>query len=67
MHTLVLQTLGSTRGVCSWLQCKDKGTGVEVAVKALSLRSLRDWKQLELFEREGQVGGTAGFSSPGVA
>lgn len=27
----------------------------EVAVKALSLRGLRNWKQLELFEREAQI------------
>ncbi|KXZ55099.1 hypothetical protein GPECTOR_3g253 [Gonium pectorale] len=29
--------------------------GSEVALKALSLRGLRDWKALELFQREGQV------------
>ncbi|GLC59967.1 hypothetical protein PLESTB_001559000 [Pleodorina starrii] len=29
--------------------------GSEVALKALSLRSLRDWKQLELFQREGRI------------
>ena len=36
-------------------RCHDKESGREVAVKALSLRNLRDWKQLELFEREAQT------------
>lgn len=33
------------------LQAERPGGGL-VAVKALSLRSMSDWKQLELFERE---------------
>ncbi|GAB4823289.1 hypothetical protein N2152v2_010335 [Parachlorella kessleri] len=45
-------------------KCKEQGSGTEVAVKALSLRSLRDWKQLELFEREGQV--LKGLDHPGI-
>lgn len=36
-------------------RCTDSDTGRLVAVKALSLRSLRDWKQLELFQREAQI------------
>eukprot|EP00877_Chromochloris_zofingiensis_P011946 jgi/Chrzof1/7004/Cz02g07100.t1 len=30
-------------------------SGQQVAIKALSLRGLRDWKQLELFQREAQI------------
>ena len=33
-------------------RCHDADTNSAVAVKALSLRSLRAWKQLELFQRE---------------
>lgn len=36
-------------------RCLDTDTSAVVAVKALSLRSLRDWKQLELFQREAQI------------
>ncbi|GIL85278.1 hypothetical protein Vretimale_10750 [Volvox reticuliferus] len=32
-----------------------RADGTEVALKALSLRSLRDWKQLELFQREART------------
>ncbi|KAL4431634.1 hypothetical protein ABPG77_001476 [Micractinium sp. CCAP 211/92] len=35
--------------------CRDTASGRDVAVKCLSLRSLKDWKQLELFEREAKV------------
>jgi hypothetical protein len=42
----------------------DADTGAEVAVKALSLRSLRDWKQLELFQREAQT--LASLEHPGI-
>eukprot|EP00198_Chlamydomonas_reinhardtii_P000872 XP_001690207.1 predicted protein [Chlamydomonas reinhardtii] len=38
--------------------------GSEVALKALSLRSLRDWKQLELFEREAKT--LESLSHPGI-
>ncbi len=38
--------------------------GSEVALKALSLRSLRDWKQLELFQREGST--LAGLTHPAI-
>jgi len=38
--------------------------GRVVAVKALSLTSLRDWKQLDLFQREAQV--LAGLSHPAI-
>ena len=36
---------------CCCMQAERPGGG-SVAVKALSLRSMADWKQLELFERE---------------
>lgn len=36
-------------------RCRDTSTGKDVAVKCLSLRSLKDWKQLDLFEREAQT------------
>lgn len=36
-------------------RCRDAQTGCMVAVKALSLRGLRDWKQLDLFQREAQT------------
>ncbi|KAG2424567.1 hypothetical protein HXX76_014447 [Chlamydomonas incerta] len=38
--------------------------GSEVALKSLSLRSLRDWKQLELFEREART--LESLSHPGI-
>jgi hypothetical protein len=36
----------------------------QVALKALSLKALRDWKQLELFQREAKV--LQGLSHPGI-
>ena len=38
-------------------RCVDTSTSTEqlVAIKALTLRGLRDWKQLELFEREAKI------------
>ncbi|PNH04100.1 Calcium/calmodulin-dependent protein kinase I, partial [Tetrabaena socialis] len=41
-----------------------RADGSEVALKALSLRSLRDWKQLTLFEREAST--LAGLTHPGI-
>lgn len=38
--------------------------GRPVAVKALSLRALRDWKQLDLFQREAQT--LSALSHPGI-
>eukprot|EP00890_Picochlorum_soloecismus_P001066 jgi/Picsp_1/1960/NSC_05426-R1_serine threonine protein kinase len=37
------------------LRCKDTATGIMVAVKVLSLRNMKTWKQLELFERESSI------------
>lgn len=36
-------------------RCHDIDTNHSVAIKALSLRSIKDWKQLELFERESLI------------
>jgi serine/threonine protein kinase len=36
-------------------EAEDLNTGQRVALKALSLRHSRDWKQLELFEREADI------------
>ncbi|PSC76759.1 serine threonine kinase [Micractinium conductrix] len=36
-------------------RCRSTTGGGDVAIKCLSLRSLKDWKQLELFEREAQT------------
>ncbi|MEW5312551.1 MAG: hypothetical protein WDW38_004178 [Sanguina aurantia] len=38
--------------------------GLEVAIKALTLRGLKDWKQLDLFQREAQV--LASLSHPSI-
>jgi eukaryotic-like serine/threonine-protein kinase len=45
-------------------RCLDKDTGHLVAIKSLSLRSLRDWKQLDLFQREAQI--LENLSHPGI-
>ncbi|EFN53197.1 hypothetical protein CHLNCDRAFT_32227, partial [Chlorella variabilis] len=36
-------------------RCTNTADGSDVAVKCLSLRTLKDWKQLEMFEREAQI------------
>ena len=46
------------------LQVKDTSTGRTLAVKALSLRSMSGWKQLDLFEREAKT--LQGLSHPGI-
>ena len=46
------------------MQALDKESGNEVAVKALSLKRLSNWKQLELFERE--AGTLASLSHPSI-
>eukprot|EP00891_Asterochloris_glomerata_P004524 jgi/Astpho2/4524/Aster-x0650 len=43
---------------------KDTSTGRSLAVKALSLRSMSGWKQLDLFEREAKT--LQGLSHPGI-
>jgi hypothetical protein len=51
---LVLDILGEGSSGATY-RAKDKQTGQSVALKALSLRRMVDWKALELFEREAQV------------
>ncbi|MBE7382709.1 MAG: serine/threonine protein kinase [Leptolyngbya sp. SIO1E4] len=43
---------------------EDRFTGRRVALKALSLKGLSDWKKLELFEREAKV--LAGLDHPAI-
>ncbi|MGG6298307.1 protein kinase domain-containing protein [Leptolyngbya sp. AN02str] len=42
-------------GVGTTYQAEDLQTGEQVALKALSLRAMKDWKQMQLFEREAQT------------
>lgn len=37
------------------LQATDKTSNSKVAIKCLSLRGMKDWKQLDLFERESRI------------
>jgi hypothetical protein len=50
----ILDTLGQG-GVGITYRADDLKTGQQVALKALSLRRMTDWKTLELFEREAQI------------
>jgi serine/threonine protein kinase len=50
----ILHVLGQG-GVGTTYQAEDLQTGEMVALKALSLRAMNDWKQMELFEREAQT------------
>ncbi|MBW4492575.1 MAG: serine/threonine protein kinase [Oscillatoria princeps RMCB-10] len=50
----ILDTLGQG-GVGITYRAEDLKTGQQVALKALSLRRIADWKTLELFEREAQI------------
>ncbi len=50
----ILDTLGQG-GVGITYRAEDLQTGQQVALKALSLRRIADWKTLELFEREAQI------------
>jgi serine/threonine protein kinase len=50
----ILDTLGQG-GVGITYRADDLKTGQQVALKALSLRRIADWKTLELFEREAQI------------
>ncbi len=55
--------LGRGASATTWL-AHDRTTGGKVAVKILHTRTLEDWKQLELFEREARV--LAGLRHHGV-
>ena len=50
----ILNTLGQG-GIATTYAAEDLNIGQNVAIKILSLRELKDWKALELFEREGKV------------
>lgn len=50
----ILDTLGQG-GVGITYQAQDLQTGEQVALKALFLRRMTDWKVLELFEREARI------------
>ncbi|MEL6180016.1 MAG: serine/threonine-protein kinase, partial [Myxococcota bacterium] len=59
----VLEPLGKG-GMGTTYAAEDIKTGQQVALKALSLESLSDWKALELFEREARV--LKSIDHPGV-
>lgn len=50
----ILNILGQG-GIATTYAAEDLNIGQQVAIKILSLRQLKDWKALELFEREGKV------------
>ena len=50
----ILNLLGEG-GIATTYAAEDLNIGQPVAIKVLSLRQLKDWKALELFEREGKV------------
>ena len=50
----IVELLGKG-GVGLTYRARDLQTQSEVAIKVVSLRGLKDWKQIELFEREAQV------------
>lgn len=58
----VVEVLGAGSNAVAYRARRPDGS--EVALKALSLRSLRDWKQLELFQREGST--LAGLTHPAI-
>lgn len=59
----ILKPLG-IGGLATTYAAHDLEMGQEVAIKALSLRRLKDWKSLELFEREGKV--LSQLNHPGI-
>ncbi|MBO0351168.1 serine/threonine protein kinase [Phormidium pseudopriestleyi FRX01] len=59
----ILKPLGKG-GIATTYAAHDLDMGQEVAIKALSLRRLKDWKSLELFEREGRV--LSQLNHPGI-
>ncbi|MBO0351169.1 serine/threonine protein kinase [Phormidium pseudopriestleyi FRX01] len=59
----ILNLLGQG-GIASTYAAEDLNLSQQVAIKILSLRQLKDWKALELFEREGKV--LAQLNHPGI-
>ncbi|HAX85752.1 MAG TPA: ankryin [Cyanobacteria bacterium UBA11370] len=59
----ILGTLGEG-GTGTTYQAQDLETSQEVALKALSLQRMNDWKVMELFEREARV--LAQLNHPGI-
>jgi serine/threonine protein kinase len=51
----VLEVLGAGANAVAYRASDSQRDGAEVALKALSLKSLRDWKQLDLFKREAET------------
>jgi hypothetical protein len=52
----ILEVLGAGANAVAYRAADAQGAGnKEVALKALSLKSLRDWKQLDLFKREAET------------
>jgi len=60
----VLEVLGAGANAVAYRARDARRDGEEVALKALSLRSLRDWKQLDLFKREAET--LRGLSHPSI-
>src|SRR5881275_426631 len=50
----IVSVLGSG-GIGTTYEAEELATGRRVAVKELSLRNMREWKTLDLFERESRV------------
>lgn len=59
----IIDTLGQG-GSGTTYQAQDLQSGERVALKALSLRRMTDWKMLELFEREARI--LAHLTHPGI-
>lgn len=59
----VQEVLGRGANAITYL-ATDNTTGNKVALKALSLKGIKDWKQLELFQREAVV--LQSLSHPGI-
>ncbi|MCT7960280.1 serine/threonine protein kinase [Laspinema sp. D1] len=59
----ILNLLGEG-GIATTYAAEDLTLAQQVAIKVLSLRQLKDWKALELFEREGKV--LSQLNHPGI-
>ena len=59
----IINTLGQG-GIGITYQALDLNTNQQIALKALSLRRMTEWKKIELFEREAQI--LAQLNHPGI-